>query len=84
MQIECKRDKCRSLSKAWNHRTASLEKLRIFVRLQEHKDGFYPEVLNEASKGSYSCESKNLFKVRSSTLCLKLSTVKRGKMVMLW
>lgn len=31
--LNCKREKCRSLSKAWNHRTANLEKWRKFVRL---------------------------------------------------
>jgi len=71
-----------SLSKTWDHGTANLEEIPEADRMEEPKDGFYSEILKEAGKGNNNCQSEDLFKVRSSTLCLKHYS-ERIKVVML-
>lgn len=51
-----------------------MEEIPETDRTKEPKDVFYSD--KEAGKGNNNCKSKDLFKVRSSTLCLKHSVVR--------
>lgn len=87
LKLNCKRDKCRYLTKTWDCRTANLEKMGKIPEadmMDEPNDDFYLEILEEAANNN--CQSKDLFKVnkaRSNTLCLKQNSGRRGVVMLI-
>lgn len=87
LKLNCKRDKCRYLTKTWDCRTANLEKMGKIPEadmMDEPNADFYLEILEEAANNN--CQSKDLFKVkkaRSNTLCLKQNSGRRGVVMLI-